>query len=40
MVIQIIKWNIRPEEADAYPEGVKSATGRLLAVPEPIRPGQ
>jgi antibiotic biosynthesis monooxygenase (ABM) superfamily enzyme len=33
MVIQVIKWNIRPEKAEAYPEWVKSATGRLLAVP-------
>ncbi len=33
MVIYTVKWNIRPETAEAYPEWAQSAVSRLLAVP-------
>lgn len=33
MVIQVVKWNIRPEKAEAYSEWAQSAVSRLLAVP-------
>jgi heme-degrading monooxygenase HmoA len=33
MVIQVVKWDIRQEKAEAYPEWAKSAVSRLLAVP-------
>jgi heme-degrading monooxygenase HmoA len=33
MVIYSVKWDIRPEKAEAYPEWAKSAVSRLLAVP-------
>ncbi|MDX2463228.1 MAG: hypothetical protein QNK31_01840 [Porticoccus sp.] len=33
MVIQVMKWDIRPEKAEAYPMWAKSAISRLLAIP-------
>jgi heme-degrading monooxygenase HmoA len=33
MVIQVVKWDIRPEKAESYPEWAKSAVSRLVAVP-------
>jgi heme-degrading monooxygenase HmoA len=33
MVIYAVKWDIRPEKAEAYSEWAQSAVSRLLAVP-------
>jgi len=33
MVLYIMKWDIRPEKAEAYQEFARSAIPRLLAVP-------
>ena len=48
MVIYTVKWDIRPEKAEAYPEWAQSAMtnmslelwGPSPIVPEPIRPRQ
>jgi len=39
MVIYAMKWDILPEKSEAYKEWAASAVRRLVAVPDPIRPG-